>query len=170
MIYFECLAPSVLLKPNEQFYKDNLSLYSVIAWLKSDVFIWTCLQKESDVNIFSPKLLLNCCIPYIKEYYSDIQIENKVNEILSLEQKFLKEVPIPIDSDDIEAYETASEKCKEHNDLVSQKATEKERIIKTHFNIEANEDEMIKNDLFDERIYTPDEELSDIKELSLECL
>ena len=157
--YFECQTPSILLIPNEQFQKDNISLYHVIAWLKSDIFIWTCLQKNSDANIFYPNILLNCFVPYAKEYYDDTLIKEKIEEILLLEQNFLRNISTEIAEYDAEVFEDITDKMyKEHNYSVNRKATEIEKIIKKHIEINGDEGDIINDDLFDEGIYRYDEE------------
>lgn len=152
--YFDCNAPAVMLKPNERFYKDNISLYHIIAWLKSDCFIWTCLQRSSDINIYNPKTLFNCFVPYKREYYDNNEIEEKVKEILSLEQVFLKEFPTNASVDNIDF---AKKMCNKHNDAVNRKASEIEKIIKNLICIDDDENEMITNDLSYERIFVYDQ-------------
>jgi len=171
--YFECKSPSILLIPNENFKKDNISIYHVIAWLKTNYFIWTCIQKNSDMNLFSPKVLFNSFIPNIQEYYNDCRVKDMINEILSLEQKFLTEIPKEIPEDNDEIIEVANRICDEHNNLISKKSVELELIIKKYFGINEDEDDMINNDLVDEDIFRyelNDESIETFNETEVTCI
>lgn len=169
--YFECQTPAVLLIPNDRFNKSQLSLYHVIAWLKTDCFIWTCIQKKNDVNLFSPRVLLDCFIPYKKEYYELEKIEEEVRKILSLEKDFLRQSQ-DYPTKDNELNESINNLCDKHNKTVTRISSEIERIIKEFFEITDDENDMINNDLVDTEIYQPNMQIqeNDSKETELICV
>lgn len=169
--YFECQTPAVLLIPNDRFNKSQLSLYHVIAWLKTDCFIWTCIQKKNDVNLFSPRVLLDCFIPYKKEYYELEKIEEEVRKILSLEKDFLRQSQ-DYPTKDNELNESINNLCDKHNKTVTRISSEIERIIKEFFEITDDENDMINNDLVDTEIYQPNMQMqeNDSKETELICV
>ena len=101
-VYFECQTPSLLLIPKDRFINSGLSIYNVIAWLKTDCFIWSCIQIANDVCLFDPKVLFNCLIPYRKDYYELEEIERKVKRILALENDFLKQAQTYSEDESIE--------------------------------------------------------------------
>lgn len=165
--YFECQTPAVLLIPNDKFKESNLSLYHIIAWLKTDCFIWTCIQKGNDVNLFSSKVLLNSFIPYKKEYYELEAIEKKVKVILSLEKDFLTQSQtFSADSEEL------SKICVEHNETVNKISSEIETIVKEFFEITEDEDDMIHDDLVDTDIFQVDlsEQENNAKDPELICV
>lgn len=153
--YFECQTPAVILIPNDRFKESCLSLYHIIAWLKSDSFIWTCIQKRNDVNLFSPKVLLNCFIPYEKEYYELNMIEEKVKEILLIEKDFLNQSQTVSEEDD-EAINELEKICAKHNEKVNNLSIEIENIVKEFFEITDDENDMISNDLVDANVFQPE--------------
>ncbi|MCI7766660.1 MAG: PHP domain-containing protein [Oscillospiraceae bacterium] len=168
--YFEALSPAVLLKPNDQFFEDEISLYNIIAWLKSDVFIWTCLQKNNDVNIYRPQILLNCFIPSINSFFTDTKIENKVKDILFLEHEFLRVVSPLMNLDDNESFEKIKQLCSEHNEKVNKKTAEIEILMNQVIDINEEQNEMIRNDLLNEKIYICNEGINEKKEIETACL
>lgn len=171
--YFECQTPAVLLIPNHRFIESHLSLYHIIAWLKSDCFIWSCIQKKNDVNLFSPRVLLDCFIPYKEEYYKLEEIEEKVKSILSLEKAFLRETQ-DYPTEDEELNESIINLCDKHNKNVTHISSEIEKIIKEFFKITDDENDMINNDLSDTEIYQPGTQLieqeSNAEKTELTCV
>ncbi|MCR4759375.1 MAG: hypothetical protein K5705_03790 [Oscillospiraceae bacterium] len=154
--YFDGKIPAVLLVPNERFMNSNLSLHHVIAWLKTDCFIWTCIQKNNDVNLCSPEVLFESFIPFKQEFYDDTRIADKVKDILALEQKFLDEQPDPKIKLSESEIELITEKCEVHNALISDIAAEIELIIKNYFDVNEDENDMIKEDLFSADVFQLD--------------
>ena len=168
--YFECQTPTVLLIPNDRFKESDLSLYHIIAWLKSDHFIWTCIQKRNDVNLFSPEVLLNCFIPYIKEYYELDIIEEKVKTILSIEKDYLSQIQTY--STDDESNEKIKKLCAKHNETVNIISSEIQNVFKEFFEITDDENDMIHNDLVDADVFQPEpsNQESDVEERELTCV
>ncbi len=165
--FFECPSQSFLLEPKARFFEDNLSLYHIIAWLKTNIFIWTCLQKNSTANFSFPKVVFNSFIPYMKDYYSDTHIEDMVKDILQFERAFLENLP-PLDPDNnLELYEHIKKIEKEHNDKINPKSYKIEKTIMQHFGIESDEEKMIFEDLEDEKIFVFKNEEN---EIVTECL
>lgn len=158
--YFECYTPSVLLKPNERFYKDNISMYHIIAWLKSNIFIWASLQKDRHTFVLSTRLIRNYLVPYMKSYYDDTIIKDKVEAILSHENDFLRQVEPLIQNEDDESYDKASKLCEEHNNKVNKIASELEALINNHIGVDEDECELINSNLTDEKIFIYNEKKS----------
>ena len=132
---------------------------------------WTCIQKKNDVDLFDPKLLLNCVIPYKKEYYELERIEEKVRNILSIEKDFLRQAQnYPTEDDELN--KSISNLCDKHNETVTRISSEIERIIKEYFEITDDENNMINNDLVDTEIYQPNMLLQDnnAEESELTCV
>jgi hypothetical protein len=165
--YFDGHTPAVLLIPNENFMNSNLSLYHVIAWLKTDCFIWTCIQKNNDANLCSPEVLYDSFIPFKQEFYDDIRIADKVKDILALEQKFLKEQPAFKQGLSETEIQLIVQKCEEHNSTINNISAEIELIIKKHFDINEDENEMIKDDLDSADVFQLD--LDEQEELEFEA-
>ena len=150
--FFECQSPTVLLIPKESFFESDLSIYNVIAWLKSNCFIWTCIQIANDVCLFNPKVLFNCFIPYKKEYYELEAIDERVRRIMSLENEFLKQAQIsPEDGEN--SIEDINKMCTQHNEAVNRIASEIESLVNDFFEITEQENEMIHNDLAGAKVF-----------------
>ena len=158
--YFECHTPSVLLKPNERFYKDNISMYHIIAWLKSNIFIWASLQKDRHTFVLSPMLIRNYLVPYIRGYYDDKIIKDKVEAILSLEKEFLGQFEPLIQKEDNESYDKASKLCEDHNNKVNKIASEIEALINHYVGVDEEECALINSNLTDEKIFIYNEKKS----------
>ena len=149
-VYFECQTPSLLLIPKDRFINSGLSIYNVIAWLKTDCFIWSCIQIANDVCLFDPKVLFNCLIPYRKDYYELEEIERKVKRILALENDFLKQAQTYSEDESIELINNI---CTQHNEAVNRIASEIEVLVNHFFEITEHENEMIHNDLKSAKVF-----------------
>lgn len=165
--YFEGQSPAILLIPNDKFKESNLSLYHIIAWLKSDCFLWTCIQKRNNIALFYPEVLFNCIIPYKKEYYELETIEEKVKDILSLENNFLKQTQNASMNN-----EEFTKICNKHNKDVEKLSSEIETIVKDFFEITEDEKDMIYNELVDANIFQADlsEQENNTKASELTCV
>lgn len=153
--YFANNSPAIVLIPNEQFFKNNLSIYHVIAWLKSNYSIWTCLKNSGDSNIYSPKIFKKLLLPAFPEFYQDTIIIEKVKRILEIEKTYLSSL-----NDYIDLYqdypEDSKQRCDEHNTNVGIIAWEIEKYIKELLSIDDNEEVMIIEDLHAEHIFSYD--------------
>lgn len=153
--YFESQDIVMLLTPNETFYKDNLSIYHVIGWLKSNFCIWACLQKVGDSNIFFPPVFNKLFLPYGSdaEYYKDERIKEKVKNILELEYKFLCESQDINEIEDGKPNNAFYQLGYNHNNTVCNIAGEIDAIIKDCMGITNEENDLIHDDLHAEHIY-----------------
>ena len=153
--YFASNCPALVLIPNQNFIDNNLSIYHVIAWLKSNYSIWSCLKKSGNTNIYDPKIFKYLLIPAFPEFYADERITEKIKTILELENKYLGHVNGYL-SDHDKFPKDFKQVCENHNNNVSALASELEKIIKELLSIEDNEDTMIIDDLKSKSIFCYD--------------
>lgn len=154
--YFNSYVPALLLFPKESFFEDRLSLKHIVAWLKSNLAIWLCLQKTGESNYCSPNVLNSILLPYGSKFYQNDKILENVDKILNLENKFLCDLERfnNIGHGDMEMRKLVFE----HNYAVNQVAYNIEELISSIYEISDSENGLICDDLRAEHIYIYDYE------------
>lgn len=157
--YFNSYVPALLLFPKESFFKDVLSFRHIVAWLKSNLAIWLCLQKNGSPNYFSHNVVNNILLPYDSKFYKNERILELVDKILNLENKFLCDLERfeKIEDKDMITNKSLFDLSYNHNCAVNQVAYEIEELIGGMFEITDAENNLIYDDLRAEHIYIYDD-------------
>ncbi len=103
----------LFLKLNEE-SKTKFSIYAILGWLKSSVFIWFLLKKYNSTNLYLPDIMKTVIIPELECLEPGNSIEKHVIEIINYEKNFLKN----LDQKDLCKL---CEKCDEHNCIYEEK-------------------------------------------------
>lgn len=151
--YFNPNVPAILLFPKDTFDKDKLSLGHIIAWLKSNLAIWLCLQKTGRSD-YSLNIIDKILLPYGPKFYQNDNVLELVNKILKLEHQFLYNLESFNNTED-----TTDSIFDKHNMAVNQVAYEIEKIIGGIFELTVAENNLIYDDLRANHIYIYDDEL-----------
>jgi hypothetical protein len=88
----------LILQPKGNF-PDNLSILSVLAWLKSSLFLWYVYKKFDSTNLYLPEIMEIVVIPISKLSTLNSKLEPIISSILKEEEFFLSHL-------------TAKETCK----------------------------------------------------------
>ena len=154
--YIDALDDALVLTPKETLEKEQISLYHIIAWLKSNFCIWTCLGKTGSTNVYNPDVFNKLFFANNQRFVNNTEIESLVKNILDKEKNFL------IDSSkfSLDDYEKYDQFCKDHNNHISAISYRIESIIQESYQIAEEDIDLINNDLKAEKIYTilPSEE------------
>lgn len=117
-------------------YKDSISLLSVLAWLKSTAFLWYMLITCENDNIYLPDVFYKIIIPS-KIAKNNNDIHNRINEIITKEEKFLQNVEKQEDNEVIKNLILA------HNSEVNSIAQQFDDFIYKFLNLTSKEIECI---------------------------
>lgn len=149
--YFDSYTTGVILKPNENFYKNNYSIYNAMAWLKSDYFIWLWLVKYGNMNVntYDNKIWNEFILPVNICKNQNIEIEEAVKAIISKEKEYIAESKKFAKNDSDEK----NELCDTHNANVSQIAFKIEQIIKEKLQLIDEDVKMVLEDLSSGKIF-----------------
>lgn len=148
--YIEALGDALVLTPNETFKEEQISMYHIIAWLKSSFCMWACLEDSGSVNYYKADAFHSLFFANNSQFVKSKDIETLVKSILEKEHQFLVDT-IKYGEDDDEEF---SDLCIAHNNLISQISYRLESIIQDIYQIADEDIALINDDLVAEKIYT----------------
>ncbi len=136
----------------------DISIFSVLAWLKSSLFAWYVYKKYDTTNIYLPEVLKEIVLPY--ELLVDISDESKVivQDVLAIERSFLKKTT----QEDLcgKCVVCEEEMCllheleNKHNNLVAKKTRLLDQLIFENLGIDDEMQDFIRGDLEAADIFT----------------
>lgn len=136
--------PILMLTIKEK-YKDEYSIESLIAWIKSPILLWYVSFMNGNFDIFKPRALKDMPILMIKSMKPGREIHNSIIEIKNQELKFLEEsselYKLSLDSEDSDLMELVEN----HNKVVSEIAMNIEHNIINELKIIDEEIEVIES-------------------------
>jgi hypothetical protein len=87
--YIEPLEHDLLLLEIDENYKNEYSIYSIAAWLKSSLFLWFINRKHNNTDLFNPKIFNSIIIPIDDIMKIGGIIEGLVKDIINKEKVLL---------------------------------------------------------------------------------
>lgn len=139
----------------------SFSIYSLIGWFKSSLFIWYTLRKFDTANIYLPYVFSNIIIPNLDCLKPDGIVERYVKQIIEIEKEFIKKFKIMEDEPIEEIDEDESTNCinrlnefiDKHNIAIESLAKKIDEEIFIDLKLSGAELEWIANDIIAEDIY-----------------
>ena len=141
--------------------ENSFSIYSLIGWIKSSIFIWYTLRKFDTANIFLPDVFRNIIIPDLNCLKPDGIVEKCVKQIIENEKAFIMEFKRledesskDIDEDEEESrIERLNDFIDMHNIATENLGKQIDEEILTDLQLSGTELEWIVNDIMAEGIY-----------------
>lgn len=148
--------------------EDNISIYSLIGWFKSSLFIWYTLRKFDTTNLFIPFVFRNIFIPNLNCLKPEGIVEKYVKQIIEYEREFVRKFKkmenesyynndLDMEEIDKEQYDKRIEELNKvvdtHNDTIEKLVKEIDEVIITELRISGVELEWISNEIVAEGIY-----------------
>ena len=146
----DALDNALVLTPKKALEKEQISMYHIMAWLKSSFCIWTCLEDTGSINLYKPDVFHKLFFANNSQFVKSTDIEVLVKSILEKEHQFLVDT-CEYGNEDLEEF---SKLCDSHNNHISKISYRIESIIQDIYQIADDDMARINNDLIAENIYT----------------
>lgn len=147
--YIDPQDDALVLTPKDTLKEEKISIYHIIAWLKSSFCIWACLEKTGSTNIFEPWVFNNLFFACNSDFVSNTEVESLVKDMLTKEAELLATVTQLSDDDENKFIEL----IQNHNAQISTFAYIIECIIQEAYQIADEDIDLMNNDLESEKVY-----------------
>lgn len=144
----------------EEKMRDKVNIYTLLAWLKSSIFIWYIYTRYGAKSIYMPEIYNQAVFPERICLQAESEAEKIVKKILELEKEFLefvenceKEVDGKEDNERELIYEKINAAIDEHNLKISELAKQIDDIFLNEFGFSTKQRNILVKDLKAMKIY-----------------